>query len=633
MSRLYRRVPILVQRLRTERIDERLLAAIRRRTDPRLAALHRWRLQRTTFIGITGSAGKTTTKLMLGAVLRSKYQGSFRESSANRAHHIARSILMARSSDQFCVVELSGGGGPGCLAKPLDLLKPSIGVVTCIGLDHRSAFGSQDAIAAEKGRLIRELPENGVAVLNADDPRVIAMRDGCRARVISFGITPGADVRAESVRATWPDRLSFELVYDGARVPVQTRMCGTQWTSSALAAAAAGLAMNVSLADIARSLGSVEPFQARMSPLVLPDGVTFVRDDEKASSTTIPPAFEFLRTARAVRKLAIIGTLSDYAGSSSAHYVKIARYALEVADVVIFVGPRATKAARARPTDEPERLRSYSTAKAATDFLSTFLKAGDLVLLKGSNPADHLYRIALSRISPVSCWRENCHRRMFCDECDLVRSGSGPQTANGAERQRVPGNGASIAGLESGMSVLVGLGNPGTRYANTPHNVGYAVLDSIALETQAVWSEVPGALVAVVDWHGIPLCLLKPQASMNRSGSVLHELFQQCDVEPSQVVLVFDDIDMPLGKVRARMRGSDGGHRGVRSILEAFQTDQFPRVKIGVRRATEAESAPKAVLRQFTETEEPLVSAGIEQARSRLQEVVKSSGRHSETTR
>jgi aminoacyl-tRNA hydrolase len=567
------------------------------------------------------------TKRMTGAVLRSKYQCNFRRGTANYAHSIAESVLMARPSDRFCVVELSAGSGPGSLCKPLDLLRPAIGIVTCIGTDHYSAFGSQDAIAAEKGRLVRELPEDGVAVLNADDPRVIAMRADTRARVVSFGLTAGADVRAESVSATWPDRLSFELVYQHRRIAVQTQLCGTQWVPAALAAAAVGLVMEIPLADIARSLGSVEPYLARMSPLALPDGVTFIRDDWKASMHTIPPALEFLRTARAARKLAVIGTISDYHGSSRTQYVRTARYALEVADLVIFVGPRASVALRARPAHDPDRLRAFSTVRAATEFFSDFLQAGDLVLLKGSNPADHLYRIALSRTSTVSCWRGNCGKGIFCDTCPLV--GRGRRTAGPPKGQRASGIAVPARNVAPGTQVLVGLGNPGGKYLNTPHNVGYAVLDRIATETRATWSDTSRAMVADVEWQGIRLYLVKPKTVMNFSGNVLYELFEQSGIDPRQVVLVFDDIDLPLGKVRSRMRGSDGGHLGVRSVLEAFQTDEFRRIKIGVRRAVETGRARDAVLRPFSQAEKPLINAAIDQACSRLQEVVRSDGRDS----
>lgn len=185
IHRFYPAAPVMNHWPRAGKVYRRIHSALARRILPILAVQHRRFLRKTTFIGIVGSNGKTMTKIMCGTVLGTRYQGSFRENSVNFESAIPGSVLQARRSDEYCIVELSVGKGPGSLRNPLAIVKPRIGVVTCIGSDHRSDFGSEDAIAREKGRLIRELPADGVAVLNADDPRVIAMRSECRARVIT----------------------------------------------------------------------------------------------------------------------------------------------------------------------------------------------------------------------------------------------------------------------------------------------------------------------------------------------------------------------------------------------------------------------------------------------------------------
>ena len=621
IHRFYPAAPVLEHWPGAGRVGKHVRFAVARRVLPVLAARHRRRLHRTTFIAIVGSTGKTMTKFMLGAVLRTRLRGTFRENSANFERTIPESILMARRSDEFCIVELSAGQGPGSLRSPLAMVRPKIGVVTCIASDHRAAFGSEDAIALEKGRLVRELPRDGVAVLNADDPRVMAMRADCRARVLSYGLSADAEVRAEGVGSIWPDRLSFTLLYGGERAFVQTRLCGTHYASGALAAAAAGIAMGIPLDEIARALGTVEPYVARLSILPLADGITVIRDDYKASIHTLPPAFEFLRTARARRKIAIIGTISDYPGSVRTHYTRTARHALEVADFVMFVGPQSSVSLRARPADAPDRLRTFSTVKAAAAFCADFLQPDDFVLLKGSNEADHLYRIVLSRTMNVTCWREKCGRRGFCDACELVSTPSNPAPTEGPTRPAVP-DVARQAVADAG-AIVVGLGNLGEKYVNTPHNAGHAVVEKIARECGATWLEAADAMVAPVEWRNLSLCLVKTRL-MNRSGDALRALFEPAGIQPARIVLVFDDTAMPLGKVRARMRGSDGGHRGVRSILESFQTDRIPRVKIGVSREAGHDSKRDAVLSQFDEAENRLIEPAIELACARLHELVRS---------
>ena len=155
------------------------------------------------------------------------------------------------------------------------MLKPQIGVVTTIGDDHISALGSREAIAAEKGKLISALPKHGTAILNADDHLVLAMQSRCKGRILTYGFSPDAMLRAEDIRDDWPDRLSLTVLHDGQSVRVQTQFCGAHLVPSVLAAMAVGQAMGVSLQSAAAALKDLPPVQGRMCPVDSPDGVTF----------------------------------------------------------------------------------------------------------------------------------------------------------------------------------------------------------------------------------------------------------------------------------------------------------------------------------------------------------------------
>jgi aminoacyl-tRNA hydrolase len=593
-----------------------------------VALLHRRRLQDTIFVGVTGSAGKTTTKFMIGAVLSATRQGRYTKGTRNNTRSAARSLLKhARRGDGFHVVELSAGK-PGALDHQLQLVKPLVGVVTNIGSDHYQAYGSVDGIAKEKGKLPRSLPPDGVAILNADDARVLAMHEGLRCRVITFGTSDKAMVRGRNISAVWPEPLTFDVVHDMETVQVRTQLHGTLWVHAALAAISTGIALGVPLEQAARAIGDVAPNPGRMSPVTLPDGVSFIRDDWKASVHTIPQALEFLGHARAPRKVAVIGTISDTMGTPGTTYVNTARHALDVADVVCFVGPRAFAAMRAKPADQPDRLRAFGGAGAANQFLKEFLRPDDLVLLKGSNPSDHLYRLILSRTRPVECWRMDCKRTKSCDNCELIevpsRTAASPVVeADGADD--AAGNAApGVERFAAGQvpTIVVGLGNPGAHRDNTPHNVGYAVLDRLAEAAGATWRDEAGARVATLDWNGEPIWLLKPGVVMNTSGPAIYALARQRGFAAEDCILVYDDLDLPLGAARTRMRGSDGGHRGVRSILEAFQTDQFRRVKVGVKRAGDAAGAKEAVLAAFSEDDQPLLRTALDAAGKQLMDLV-----------
>src|SRR3546814_2653526 len=147
------------------------------------------------------------------------------------------------------------------------LARPSFGVVTTFGDDHYKAFGSRDAIAAEKGRLIALLPPDGIAVLNADDPLVWSMRETCQARILSFGLSESADLQARDICASWPARLSFTVRHQGCDHRVETQLCGRHWVTSTLAALATGVAPGIPLAQTANTVTQVAPPKARMEPV------------------------------------------------------------------------------------------------------------------------------------------------------------------------------------------------------------------------------------------------------------------------------------------------------------------------------------------------------------------------------
>ena len=380
-----------------------------------IAALKRRRLDQTTFIGITGSAGKTTTKTLLVAILGPGTVATPRGS--NRLARAAKLVLRTRRSDAFCVVEVAAWR-TGSVEAIAQLIRPQIAVVTRIGRDHHKAFRTLEGVAAEKSALVAALPDDGIAVLNADDPHVIGMAAGFPGRVISFGSAAGTTLRAENIRSSWPDPLEFTLESDGRSLPVRTRLHGKHTATSVLAALGAAHAAGIPLERAVETVAGFEPVAARMSPMVV-DGITFIRDDNKAPAWSFDALLEFVGDARAARKVLVVGTISDYSGSGSTVYERLARRALAVADEVAFVGSQSGHV-RKLVTEADGALHVFPTVRAAADHFAADLRDGDLVVLKGSNRADHLFRILLARTTGVQCWREACHRQVFCDACELL---------------------------------------------------------------------------------------------------------------------------------------------------------------------------------------------------------------------
>jgi PTH1 family peptidyl-tRNA hydrolase len=162
--------------------------------------------------------------------------------------------------------------------------------------------------------------------------------------------------------------------------------------------------------------------------------------------------------------------------------------------------------------------------------------------------------------------------------------------------------------------VVVGLGNPGPEYQHTRHNVGQRVLDMLAKTVRGAWRRDGGTVVARGRWRGEAVRLVKPLAFMNESGPVVAKALRRAEASPADLILVYDDIDLPLGSVRLRMKGSHGGHNGVRSVLDALGTEEVKRVKVGVGRPDHKGDVPDHVLTSFEPEELALVEAAVAEA-------------------
>ena len=533
-------------------------------------------------------------------------------------------VLATKPSDDFSVIELSAYP-KFSLDRSLAMVKPRIGVITSIGTDHLRAFQSIEAIAAEKAKVIQCLPSDGVAVLNADDARAVAMARRAPCRVITYGKAESATVRAENVRSNWPERLSFTAIYREERVEVKSQLCGSHWVSAALAALGVGIASGIALKTGAKAIELVEPYHHRMYPLTSSDGVSFILDDWKSALWTVPSTLEFMKTAVAPRKFIIFGTLSDYKGGSEKAYTHTALSALEVVDQVIFVGPMATFALRANRPENAGKIHTFGTIKSAAEFLSSLFRKGDLVLLKGAVKADHLGRLAHNWVEPISCWSMACRKNTRCSSCEELRANVylkrrqpdlALTTADAQVRScQVP---AELLDLKRPLKVLVGIGNPGNQYRNTPHNVGYQVIDALANKLGLDWTVCGNAALAYINLEGNTVLLVKPETYVNKLGVALKKLSVVIGFEAQDCILIQDDMSLPLGKLRSRARGSDGGHKGVRSALVAFQTDEIRRFKIGVAPQTVSQAITDYVVKPFSSEAIPLIDSAVRAATDRI---------------
>ena len=394
----------------------RHVAPVRNRLLNSVAFLRRKLLRHATFIGVTGSCGKTTTTTLIGSILSASGKTQV-GAGRNGTNRVVRNILSVDASTRYCVQELSATH----LKASLSSLAPQIGVITNVGSDHYKIFRTLEAVAQAKGLLVERLPRTGTAILNADDPYVRAMAPRTRAEVITFGASSGAHIRATDISAAWPDRLAMTVTHNGESVRVETQLVGEHWVTSVLAAIACGVVCGVDLVTCATAVAVVEPVFGRCSVHGKASGAVYVLDSWKASLWTIASGLNFVKSARAPRKTVVFGTISDYSGKASTRYRKVAQEALDIADRVVFVGPGLTYMEKLHREDLRDRLFTFQTTYEASAFLSKGVKRGELIYIKASG-IDHLERIMLSQLDEVVCWREKCGVNRNCPACRSYRT-------------------------------------------------------------------------------------------------------------------------------------------------------------------------------------------------------------------
>lgn len=170
------------------------------------------------------------------------------------------------------------------------------------------------------------------------------------------------------------------------------------------------------------------------------------------------------------------------------------------------------------------------------------------------------------------------------------------------------------------MRLIVGLGNPGRTYAHTRHNVGFDVIDAFARKHRVrVLGRQCTALVGSFDFLGEPIMLAKPQTFMNDSGSAVAGLVRKHHVEPGDLVVVYDDMDLPLGRIRIRMKGSSGGHKGMNSIIHHLGSADFPRIRIGIGHQGEAINH---VLSRFNRKDRQVIDGAVQDAADALEMIL-----------
>ncbi len=358
------------------RVDDTMeaLAALGRAARRRLGAV--------PVVGVTGSVGKTTTKDLLAAVLGRDRRVWASTRSFNNEIGVPVTLLCAPQGTEAVVVEM-GSRGSGHIAALCRTARPTMGVVTTVGLSHTSELGSLAAVVAAKQELVEALPDagdGGVAFLNAGVPEVAAMASSTCARVVTFG--HGGEVSAHGVELDDDLTPRFGLQSSHGEIDVELGARGAHSVDNALAAAAVGLELGVSLEDVAAGLCQPTLSPLRMEVVRTASGARLLNDSYNANPLSMRAALHSLAALPAKRRVAVLGTMAELGEFAPAEHAAIGALAAELGVRVIAVDAPGYTGGDAAGTD----VEGIEDALAALQDLGG-PAAGDAVLVKGSRVA------------------------------------------------------------------------------------------------------------------------------------------------------------------------------------------------------------------------------------------------------
>ncbi len=377
-------------------------------------------------IGVTGSVGKTSTKEAIFTVLSSKFRVGKNIGNYNNEIGLPLSILglesgkknpfawlgvfikallmllvTKRDYPEYLVLEM-GADKPGDIKYLVSMAPPSISVITAIGQVHTELFGSLDKVIREKQHIITSLKKDNIAVLNTDDSLVVQTQEKTRARVVSFGFSEQAMVRASEVAISagpsadpWIDQqikgVSFKLQYKGSTVPVFLPLVlGQHQIYSALAAAAVGIALEMNLSDIAGALGKYQSPPGRMRLLPGIKHTSIIDDSYNSSPMAAKAALSVFDSIKVSgRKFVALGDMLELGSYTEEGHREVGKAVAPIADMLVTVGERAKLIAQAAVEAglPQEAVFSFADTLPAGKFIQQRLRQGDIILVKGSQGA------------------------------------------------------------------------------------------------------------------------------------------------------------------------------------------------------------------------------------------------------
>ncbi len=413
------------------------------RSSLRLMAILVLKRHRPIVIGITGSVGKSSTKEAITTVLSSRFR--VRQSPGNFNNEIGVPLAVLGSLDtkrsrfrlaiapirfisamccprsrypEILVLEL-GIDRVGDMEYLLSFLSPTIGVLTTISTSHLEFFKSVSVISREKGKLLFSLPKDGLAILNADEPRVMKFRDKVKSGTISYGFGEDADVRGTHLTISRDPSSrsigsSLKLEFSGKSIPVRLpNIVAKHHVSAALAAVAVGIHFKINPLEAAEALRDFRPLPGRMRLLCGTRDSLLVDDTYNSSPKSLSAALETLKNLEGKRRIVVLGDMLELGSDSEKSHRDAARWILEArVDEVFLLGNemRFAEEELDRVGFLPERTHWFSDPESLGFRLVESVRSGDVVLFKGSQGMRLEKAVELSLADPSSARELLCRQ-------------------------------------------------------------------------------------------------------------------------------------------------------------------------------------------------------------------------------
>lgn len=347
-----------------------------------IATMYRQRFS-IPVIGITGSVGKTSTKDMVAAVVAECYRILKNEGNLNNEIGLPLTLFRLNPAVEMAIVEM-GMSSRGEIARLAAMAKPQVGIITNIRGVHLENLGTLENIARAKAELLEALPGDGLAILNADDEWCNKIKDWAHCPVVTFGLSPAADFRAEAIESRGEQGIAFTLFHrDYKPTRIELPVPGRHVVPNALAAVAVGHHFGLSVEEISKGLSKVRLSKMRME-IFNTGEIKVINDAYNASPTSMEAALDVLAELASGRKVAVLGDMLELGAIAEEAHREVGRKVLAIGiSALVTVGPLSRFVAEeAAMIDGP--VYHVATVEEVWPIMQKILQPGDTVLVKGS---------------------------------------------------------------------------------------------------------------------------------------------------------------------------------------------------------------------------------------------------------